>query len=107
MNRRGFLGGLLATLAAPAIIRTSGLLMPVRGLRQCLPPPLVVNYDLVYEPPSARLREICELLSRPNEILKDMVWVRSVLNAPVVVRVESTLAGVAWRRIAPAEWNAI
>lgn len=31
MNRRGFLGGLL-TLAAPAIIRTPGLLMPVRPL---------------------------------------------------------------------------
>lgn len=31
MNRRGFLGGLLA-LAAPAIIRTPGLLMPVRML---------------------------------------------------------------------------
>ena len=29
MNRRGFLGGLLA---APAIIRTPGLLMPVRPL---------------------------------------------------------------------------
>lgn len=29
MNRRGFLGGMLAALAAPAIIRTPGLLMPV------------------------------------------------------------------------------
>ena len=30
MNRRGFIGGLIATLAAPAIIRTPGLLMPVK-----------------------------------------------------------------------------
>ncbi len=30
MNRRGLLGGMLAGLAAPAIIRTPGLLMPVR-----------------------------------------------------------------------------
>ena len=30
MNRRGFLGGLAAALAAPAIIRTPNLLMPVR-----------------------------------------------------------------------------
>lgn len=30
MNRRGFLGGLLA-LAAPAIIRTPGLLMPIKA----------------------------------------------------------------------------
>ena len=29
-SRRTLLGGLLATLAAPAIIRTPGLLMPVR-----------------------------------------------------------------------------
>jgi hypothetical protein len=33
MNRRGFLGGLLVSLAAPAIIRTPGLLMPVRKFR--------------------------------------------------------------------------
>jgi len=38
--RRGLLAGLGALLAAPAIIRTPGLLMPVR------PPPLVVGVDL-------------------------------------------------------------
>ena len=32
-SRRTLLGGLLATLAAPAIIRTPGLLMPVRMVR--------------------------------------------------------------------------
>ena len=30
MNRRGFLGGFIAALATPAIIRTPALLMPVR-----------------------------------------------------------------------------
>ena len=30
LSRRGFFGGVLATLAAPAIIRTPGLLMPVK-----------------------------------------------------------------------------
>lgn len=30
LRRRGFLGGMLAALAAPAIIRTPGLLMPVK-----------------------------------------------------------------------------
>lgn len=30
MNRRGFIAGLGALLAAPAIIRTPGLLMPVK-----------------------------------------------------------------------------
>jgi hypothetical protein len=33
MNRRGFLGGLLALGVAPAIIRTPGLLMPIRPER--------------------------------------------------------------------------
>ena len=32
MNRRGFLGGLLAVIAAPAVITTPGLLMPVSTL---------------------------------------------------------------------------
>lgn len=30
MNRRGFLGGLLAAAVAPAIIRTPGLIMPIK-----------------------------------------------------------------------------
>jgi hypothetical protein len=30
ISRRGFLGGIVAALAAPAIIRTPGLLMPVK-----------------------------------------------------------------------------
>ena len=35
-SRRTLLGGLLATLAAPVIIRTPGLLMPVRTRRPIL-----------------------------------------------------------------------
>lgn len=30
MNRRGFLGGLIAAAVAPAIIRTPGLIMPIK-----------------------------------------------------------------------------
>lgn len=33
MNRRGFLRGLIAAAAAPAIITTPGLLMPVKPVR--------------------------------------------------------------------------
>lgn len=40
IHRRGFLTGLGALLAAPAIIRTPGLLMPVR-------PALVPRYDMI------------------------------------------------------------
>jgi hypothetical protein len=32
LSRRGLLGGLVAALAAPAIIRTPGLLMPVKRI---------------------------------------------------------------------------
>lgn len=38
MNRRGFLTSLLAAAVAPAIIRTPGLLMPIK--------PKLVQYDL-------------------------------------------------------------
>lgn len=41
LRRRGLLAGLGALLAAPAIIRTPGLLMPVRPLRE----PLWVGVD--------------------------------------------------------------
>jgi hypothetical protein len=36
LSRRGLLGGLGLTLAAPAIIRTPGLLMPVRTVRSAI-----------------------------------------------------------------------
>jgi hypothetical protein len=41
MNRRGFLGALAVAAAAPAIIRTPGLLMPVRSWRPADPGPLL------------------------------------------------------------------
>lgn len=44
MNRRGFLGGLIAALSAPAIIRTPGLLMPVRKWLPYDPPDVRVIY---------------------------------------------------------------
>lgn len=44
--RRGLLAGLGALLAAPAIIRTPGLLMPVRPLRE----PLWFGVDLANAP---------------------------------------------------------
>ena len=45
LRRRGFIGGLASRLAAPAIIRTPGLLMPVRVV------PPEVNWTS-YPPPS-------------------------------------------------------
>lgn len=42
MNRRGFLGALAVAAAAPAIIRTPGLLMPVRSWRPAGPGPMLL-----------------------------------------------------------------
>ena len=46
-SRRGFIGGLLAAVAAPAIIRTPGLLMPLR--RQPLRRDLLSINDITRE----------------------------------------------------------
>ena len=46
MIRRRFLAGLSAALCAPAIIRTPGLLMPVRAPRSDWP---LVSYGILYE----------------------------------------------------------
>jgi hypothetical protein len=43
MRRRGFIAGLAAALAAPAVIRTPGILMPVRAV----PAQLVRYADLM------------------------------------------------------------
>ena len=46
LQRRGFLTGLAAALAAPAIIRTPGLLMPVKRLAVIAPwVEMGVTYD--------------------------------------------------------------
>lgn len=50
LHRRGFLGGLAAALAAPAIITTPGLLMPVRPQPRRLilrAPPLPDGYQRI------------------------------------------------------------
>ena len=56
LSRRGFLAGLGAALAAPAVIRTPGLLMPVRSIVPAIeplllltPPPLVMEYEFTTE----------------------------------------------------------
>lgn len=38
MNRRGFLAGIIAAAVAPAIIRTAGLIMPIKPALVALPP---------------------------------------------------------------------
>lgn len=43
MNRRGFLQGIASVVAAPAVITTPGLLMPLRGL--VMPRPDAFGYS--------------------------------------------------------------
>lgn len=46
LPRRGLLTGMLGLLAAPAIIRTPGLLMPVRRVRIIVPAQVGLYYSL-------------------------------------------------------------
>ena len=46
-SRRGFIGGLLAAVAAPAIIRTPGLLMRLAPQPLLLPEPRLLSLDEV------------------------------------------------------------
>ena len=58
MQRRAFLAGLGALVAAPAVIRTPGLLMPVRAV------PLVSYQEI--------MRDAVRLFSATNRLLRDM-----------------------------------
>lgn len=46
MRRRGFIAGMAAALVAPAIVRTPGLLMPVKPI--VAEPPLVIVGPRLY-----------------------------------------------------------
>ena len=90
IKRRGFLAGLGVLLAAPAIIRTPGLLMPVKA-------PLIVDVDEYYLPFSPTLSEIvtaalrhrtgwlAESVTRNNALLERLKD-RGRLN-PVSIRI--------------------
>jgi hypothetical protein len=45
LSRRGFFSGLAATIAAPAVIRTPGLLMQVKAVQGLPPVPKIVKLD--------------------------------------------------------------
>jgi hypothetical protein len=80
MNRRGFLGSILAAAAAPAIVR-AGVLMPVR--QSIVVPP---GFD-----------SIAELLRVQNEILADMQFMQEVIvPAPCALGLGDTftIAGI-------------
>lgn len=47
LTRRTLFGGMLATLAAPAIIRTPGLLMPVKQWDMLRPAPLLGETSII------------------------------------------------------------
>jgi hypothetical protein len=65
ISRRGLITGLIALVAAPAIIRTPGLLMPVRKIT------LISNAD-------ESTKALIEMLTQSNDLLEDIPndWVR-------------------------------
>lgn len=74
MNRRGFLFGLTA-FAAPAIIRTPGLLMPVRSLR--------ANFLL---DPQFIMREMLAMVRRDEDALLQQLWADQVVFGTYATR---------------------
>ena len=67
MNRRGFIAGLGALLAAPAIIRTPGLLMPVKA------PPIIRTLtlsEIVTTTLRNRAGALAESVTRNNALLE-------------------------------------
>lgn len=61
MNRRGFLGAILAAAAAPAIVR-SGILMPVHE---------IIVPDWLHKTPEGVLSEAVEVMTRGTVQLED------------------------------------
>lgn len=99
MNRRGFLFGMGAALAAPAIIRTAGLLMPIK-------PALVV--------PDLPLRVLAPVTGL---VLRNGVWVsvpmllrtaaERLINPPSLVNGEAEVVrAVRYRSPSMAEYQA-
>ena len=72
MERRGFLAGVAAFLAAPAIIRTPGLLMPVKAIE--MPVGVVVRAPSLSEIVTITLRNrserLAENIARNNALLE-------------------------------------
>jgi hypothetical protein len=72
VNRRGFLGGLLVALAAPVVIRTPGLLMPVKPLFGSHPGGVDLRPGVInYVSPSM---DVIDMLAEQNEILRGLGW---------------------------------
>lgn len=72
LSRRGLLAGLGAALAAPAIIRTPGLLMPVKLLR--LGPPAGVFYVYGFDAGGNFVKEVIRFTDRDRFALGHTIF---------------------------------
>lgn len=67
LSRRGFIAGLFA----PAVIRTPGLLMPIKAI---IPVERITLVEYISIDELSRMRAIVNMLSQANEIMDDIPW---------------------------------
>ncbi len=96
LSRRSLFGGLLATLAAPAIVRTPGLLMPVNPMRGLIPfdwrlGVRLCNIQMAEHYGHSPAMEIIGLIVQQNELMRDLQWT----TGPASLRV--SLPASTWR----------
>ncbi len=69
LSRRAMFGGLALAIAAPAVIRTPGLLMPIKSL-----PRAITLADWAARMPEPHNGLIVRLLNESNEIMEQLNW---------------------------------
>lgn len=82
MNRRGFLGAILAAGVAPAIVRSSSLMKLVVPSQEIIVP-VLVPFDLITR--SMIIRETLLVLEGNIEFAERVNWDRNALTAGNVV----------------------
>ena len=88
LSRRGMIGGLAAVIAAPAVIRTPGLLMPIKPFRSRSI--TLLEFARRY---GEETQAVATMLTENNRILGDIVW----REASFIPAITARLPAVAWR----------
>lgn len=98
INRRGLLGGLITALSAPAIIRTPGILMPVKPAPQFEYVTYEIGYFLERDgTPMALTSELRDAMNRGLAL--SMMQTKLNIQASVLFRVGDDCHGTSQRSI--------